>query len=147
MNVMYKTFDQLSHKDIIIKNLSREDTFRRLTPMQNKLYKKVLYGLKGLTPKEMSSLSEKEKLQIKNLHIKTQHVLNIWKQECIIAVSNYAIELLYQNKTLNQWFKQNVECDSNYICRTKFSELRITRTMIIKKLMDSKILPDNFSDL
>ena len=146
MNVMYKNFDQLSDLKPVKKNQLKDETYKRLTPMQNKLYKQVLYGLKGLTDVELKALTFKEQEKIKKVHIKAQHVLNIWKQECIVAISNYAIELLYQNKTLNQWFKQNTESDSNYICRTTFSELRITRTMIIKKLIESKVLPCNFSE-
>jgi dGTP triphosphohydrolase len=94
-------------------------------------------------------MSFKEKLRIENIHKKAQRILNEWKQT---IVSQQVDQLLLALFPKSPFLKKIVEKTKDYTTNTiknhhSFSELNITKTDIIKKLIEKKIIPEISNNL
>lgn len=135
-----KTFEIKKPK--IVQN----DKYKKLTPEQQKHYNDAMVGLKQYSPEEIETFTEKEIKRIKGLAIKTQRVLNLWKQEKVIGYTDYLFEKATMHGKLLEFFT-GVKPDNKFNCQLTFRELNITKTDIVLKLMEHGLLPKNFETL
>lgn len=119
----------------------------KLSRKQKLLYNEAMYGLKTYSPKQLYNLSEKEKKQIHQRHVSAQYHLNIWKQEMIIGYSDYILKKTNVHSKIINLFKTNSEPIPKWNCSMTFNEMNVTRSMIIKRLIQAEVLPENFEVL
>jgi len=122
-----------------LKNLD----FRKLPQKQSLLFKICLHGPKAF-PKDKQFTKEQTK-KAKLYLFKTQHVMNIWKQD----ISNKKV-----NKYLQEIFKNNhniqvfLDLPTNEVApitnTMRLSDLGIKYEDVILKLMSENILPKTF---
>lgn len=114
---------------------------------QNYLYKRSLYGLDALTPKELETMCSKKKQRIINVYKKAQVVLNKFKQQVTIKYSNFLFEQLFPNSPLTDFFLANTEVDEKVKNTLTFKDLNISKDDIIKVFIAEGVLPKNFLSL
>lgn len=115
-------------------------------PLQNKLYKEVVYGLSSYSASELKMLSLCDKLKIKHLNNLAQRVLNVWKQELIASsVDDFLLSLFPRSQTIKKFVAlSNNYTDQRVVNTCSFSELGITKKDIALKLISAGLLPKNF---
>ena len=113
---------------------------------QNRLYKDAVYGFSSYTLLQLRKMSISEKLQIKRVNRHAQDVLNRWKQEIVYKhVDNFLVSVFHKSKGV----RRMIEWSSNFTNAKEvnsfgFAELNIRKIDIALKLIEEKILPDNF---
>jgi hypothetical protein len=114
---------------------------------QNQLYKSALYGLSIYNKEELEKLKWFEKEEIKKMHNKTQHVLNILKQEKLVEITNTWFRKLFPKSKVVEELCNNSEVDSSMFNTMSFKDLNISKEDIINRLILKKVLPINFHNL
>lgn len=114
---------------------------------QNFLYKRALFGLKMYTPDEIKSMHPDKRKRIKKVHKRAQHVLNIWKQEILIELTNKILGIFNKDSLAGELIDLYSEPDPKFVSKTSFKELGISKDMVVDKLLEEKVLPDNFKSL
>jgi len=115
---------------------------------QNFLYKRSLFGLSIYTDQEVSEMTKEKLKRINKIYRKTQTVLNLWKQEKLLSITNQMIKIFFPNG--HGYSKELLSynyVDTSFICILSFKDLGINKKDIINKLITEKILPKNFYDL
>lgn len=115
---------------------------------QNFLYKRAMFGLKMYTPEEIKDMHWQKKKRIKKVHKRTQNILNIWKQQIVIAKTNTLFQFMFPKSILAQkLIELGSETDSEYKNNLSFKELKISKEDIVFKLQGEGILPHDFLKL
>lgn len=117
-----------------------------LTQHQKALYERTVFGLSVLPKEEVEKLTEQERVEIITRHKECQELLNSWKQEIVNELSNHFFKVLFPKspftKVLTEKYPNVV--DKGYTNTISFKLLKIRRHDIIRKLIKSGILPDDF---
>lgn len=116
-----------------------------LSERQLELLNSCLYGIKHLNDVQINALSPLEKKIIERRYFKTQKVLNRLKQKEVNKRCKYFAKVFY-NSPVKKLFDSNLLSNS-YCNKMKFSELYISKKMIIDELIEKDILPKNFYNL
>lgn len=116
---------------------------------QNFLYKRALFGLAVYTQEELSKMHTDKKKRIEKVHSRAQTILNIWKQELCNQWTIKLLENLFWHSKLVKDFNEKFgdELDPSYISKMDFKSLGVNKMGIINKLIQEKILPNNFYQL
>jgi len=112
----------------------------KLSPRQQELYERLMKGLKLYTPEELYAMNSTKKMRISRAHTKAQTLLNLWKQEKLIEMTNPILSLFKTVELPN-------DTDSGFLCTLPFHDLGITKKDIIVKFMEAKLLPSNYDEL
>jgi hypothetical protein len=116
---------------------------------QNFLYKRALFGLAVYTQEELVKMHTDKKKRIEKVHIRAQSILNVWKQELCNQWSVKLLEKLFWHskliKEINEKFGD--ELDPSYISKVDFKSLGVQKLDIVNKLIQEKILPNDFYKL
>ena len=97
-----KTFKDLQALSEINKKSYARDTSgspHQYNNYQNFLYRRALFGLKyrGYTKSKLEQLGPQKIEAIKRHHRKAQNILNLWKQEKVIELSNKLFGLFHKS--------------------------------------------------
>ena len=114
---------------------------------QNYLYKRALYGLNALDQKELATMCSKKKHRINKVYIKSQQVINVYKQKITIAYSNFIFKTMFPNSPITDFLVQDTETDVNFKNTLTFKDLNISKDQIISIFMEEGILPKNFMSI
>lgn len=114
------------------------------THYQNFLYQRALYGLKVYNKEELAVMNKQKRKRIQSVHQRAQQVLNIWKQQELIAFGKVIFNLFPNSKLAKDILATYNEPDPTFICNISFKELGITKEDIINKFLETGILPRNF---
>lgn len=130
---------------------------------QNELYSRLLRGLKCYTKSELYAMNSKKKNKIDANHLKAQKLLNIWKQEQMVVLSNdifneYDLKqtTVINPKSSNIEDKKYVsvkladiftEVDEHFRCTLTFKDLGLNKGILANKFIKSELLPIDFMDL
>lgn len=117
------------------------------SPYQNARYKRALYGLKGISKKELDAMCSKKKKRISNVHYRAQKVLNLFKQERLIAVTNNLFNKWFPDTEFTKFMLNSTDTDPKFRNSLNFKDLNIDKKQIIRIFMNEGILPQNFSSL
>lgn len=119
------------------------------TYYQNLLYKRAFMGLKVYSPEELRKLTLTERIEIEELHQRTQIALNIWKQELTNVLGNSLLQKFFSSsklvRTLTKKYEKSI--DPKWTNPISFKDLGIKKKDIANKLIELGILPKNFYEL
>lgn len=114
---------------------------------QNYLYKRALYGLTTLTPNELATMCSKKKQRINKVYLRTQNVLNIYKQKLTNAYTNQLFKNFFPNSPLTNFLLESNVVDPQFKNTLTFKDLKISKEDIISVLIEEGILPKNFHEI
>jgi hypothetical protein len=116
---------------------------------QNFLYKRALFGLSVYSKEDLSIMHWDKKKRIQKVHIRTQNVLNLWKQEIVNSTVNKIFSTLFHHSSFvkDMVEKFGDDTDPNYISKVNFKDLGIEKRQVVTKLIQERILPVNFYEL
>ena len=127
--------------------------YTRLNKKQQEMYNKLMVGLKLYTKEELYKMNSSKKNKIFKRSKQVQSMLNLWKQQVLIAKTNPLLSLINKStvkgSNLDILTKTVMEEKPNdkLLCTEKFQDLRIDKDMIVHKLIDTGFLPQNFATL
>lgn len=147
---MYKSFTDLKTDlnetpDQKIKSFPKKETLV-LSDKQKQLYEEALFGIKKYSPEDLYKMKGKRKDYIHKKAVKTQIVLNEFKQKVMIAYSDYILKKTCPQSIISLFQKHTKESNS-YICTLTFKELNINKKDIVDLLIEKQILPLDFYSL
>ena len=119
---------------------------RIYTEYQTFLYNRALFGLKVYTEAELAVMHGAKKKRILKVHRNAQNVINLWKQSLVHEFTKPIFNLFYHSPLAKQ-LKEMDETDPDFDCTLTFKDLGLKKDDIVDKLIESKILPNNFMDL
>jgi hypothetical protein len=114
---------------------------------QNYLYKRALYGLSGVTEKELESMCSKKKQRINKVYLKGQSVINVHKQKLTNTYSNILFKTFFPNNKITMYLINNDDIDINFKNTLTFKDLNISKDDIIHLFIQEGILPKNFINI
>lgn len=116
---------------------------------QNFLYKRVMFGLRVYSPEEVTKMNFAKKKRIEKVHLRCQHVLNIWKQQLCNAYTNSIFQSLFPNTEMGKFFyvKHHDTVDPSFMNTLNFKDMGITKFQIVDKLLAEGVLPKDFYSL
>lgn len=120
---------------------------RPLNKTQQRLYSEVIYGLHYYEEEKVAMMTESKRRQIVDSYRKAQKVLNRWKQQLVNqTVNNFLLSLFPKSPIVKQMVSLT-STDDEYIDNRSFKDLGITQKMVIEKLIEHQLLPNNFFKL
>lgn len=118
------------------------------SPRQNYLYRKAMRGLKGMSMVQLARLSDEQKSEIETNARRVQKFLNLWKQAVCIKITNKIFLELFPNNKFTMELIENFSTPfTGYFNTLDFKILGITKSDIIKQLIENNYLPQNFYEL
>ena len=118
-----------------------------LTSEQMFLVNRALYGLSVYTQKEILTMKPVKRKRILKVHKRTLKMLNLWKQEIILAWSNSFFKKIFPNSSITIELLDKTEIDPDFKCTMSFKELGVNKKQLVSKLFEERILPPNFYQL
>lgn len=118
-----------------------------LTKYQNHLYQRALFGLSVFTQEEIKTMHHKKRKRIMKVHKRTKQLINSWKQELVIAMSNKLFTDIFPKSEFTKELLSDSEIDPTISCKISFKTLKIEKVAVIQKLLCEGILPENFYTL
>ena len=131
---------------------------RWISEHQYQIYKTAMLGLKAYSKQELYRMSIIAKKRIVEFYKKAQIILNRWKQELVNEMFEQLCSLDCFNFEYNPFqkvFDETVigikkfghQTEDTVECTLTFQQLKISREQIIQKLIEERILPNNFYKL
>lgn len=121
----------------------------KLSPKQKDLYSKVVYGFKAYTKEEITTMSERAKINVTITYTKAQRILNNWKQDLTFSfIDKLLLKLFPKSPIVNQMCQtQGHLHDVVKEDEISFKDLGINQKQIVNKLIEFGLLPKNFYEL
>ena len=115
---------------------------------QNFFYNRALFGLAMYSQEEIKEMHPDKRRRIIKVHKRAQTVLNLWKQEIIVELSNLFFKTIFpKTEITKQLVEDSSPTDESFINKMSFKTLRITKDQVVSKLTAEGILPKNFREL
>lgn len=119
-----------------------------VSPVQNKMWRHAMYGLKAYSKQELEAMSKAEKHSIIVYYTKAQRVINRLKNIRSQALfNNFMTRLFYKSRLA----KELAEFEDYEVLNGKnnmsLKELGITQEMIVEQLIHHHIFPRKFYSL
>lgn len=132
-------------KETFVKT-SDEDVFL-FNHIQQKMYAEALYGLNVYTEEEIQKIPKNKVLLIVERYNKTQKLINRLKQEIINDEINKLLLILYPKSKMIKTITSVNGYDDSIKSKFTFKEVGLNQQKIASKLVEFKILPNNFFQL
>jgi len=129
-----------------IPSSSRVD-YTKLNKRQQEMYNKLMVGLKLYSKEELYKMNSSKKNKIFKKSKQVQSMLNLWKQQLLIAKTNSVFEIFKNSSLSKDIINISNQTDTKFLCKLKFKDLGITKNKIVHKLIDENFLPQNFASL
>jgi hypothetical protein len=148
----YHVFGDKNTKHIRIKRDMQKNNLQicerdQYSQEQNLLYKRALLGFNAYTQEDLKKMSLGSKKQITATYKKTQKILNLWTQKIVKDLSDNIFFLLFPESKLTKEIIEDTTKKEDFGCKISFKDLGLSKTEIINKLYEEKILPQNFYSL
>lgn len=121
-----------------------EDPYSKV---QNFLYKRAMFGLKIYEQDEIAAMHWQKRKRIRKTHKHAQRILNDWKQELVIGMTNKLFQTLFPNSPFIKDMLAESTVDSEFKNILDFTDLGVTKEMIVTKLVDTGVLPPDYYNL
>lgn len=120
----------------------------KYTVKQQELYYRLLKGLKVYTPEELYTMNSTKKRRISDAHSKAQNIINLYKQEIMLAKTNNLLE--YADKQIVDFtskFKDNTakapqSFTRNVTIKNNESLSEVFTVAALKTLLSTEVSPD-----
>jgi len=116
-------------------------------PNQQRLFRQALFGINQYNAKTLNKMDFNEKLLINRMHNRAAVVLNQWKKELADDVVDAFLLVFFPNSKLAKKLTEPINVIPEGIQMADFKELGVTPYQIAQKLVDNKVLPQNFFQL
>jgi len=149
-----------AHAENLYQNRNpRQNYYERshLNPYQDFMYKRALFGLSAYSDKRVGAMSYTDKRKVRKYQEKTQRILNIWKQQLTNQLFDQLTKInfpkfktnpfvtIFESTKIGTSFGKTT--DESFTNTLSFKTLNIKKPRIIQKLIQEKILPENFYNL
>lgn len=116
------------------------------TTQQNKLYKRLIYGVEAMTKSELVELSTVEIRQINRDHRRAVKILNAWKNQIVASyIDKLFGEMFWHSTIAESMVKFSKEDDYEDLENTlTFKELGLSKKQVAGKLIENGLLPVDF---
>jgi|TARA_R110001592_G_scaffold360473_1_gene668885 hypothetical protein len=121
--------------------------YTRLNKNQQEMYNKLMVGLKLYTKEELYKMNSSKKNKIFKRFKQVQSMINLWKQQILIAKTNPVFEIFNNSSISKALVDVSNQTDDKFLCKLKFKDLGITKDKIVNKLIAENFLPQNFATL
>jgi|9_EtaG_2_1085328.scaffolds.fasta_scaffold27572_4 hypothetical protein len=121
--------------------------YTRLNRKQQEMYNKLMVGLNLYSKEELYKMNSSKKNKIFKRSKQVQSMLNVWKQQVLIAKTNPVFEIFTNSAFSKEVINVSNQTDTGFLCKLKFKELGITKNKIVHKLIAEGFLPQNFATL
>jgi hypothetical protein len=113
---------------------------------QNKLYKRLIYGVEAMSKSELVELSTAEIRQINRDHRRAAKILNAWKNQIVASyIDKLFGELFWHSTIAESMIKFSKEDDYEDLENTlTFKELGLSKKQVATKLIENGLLPVDF---
>lgn len=115
--------------------------------IQQQLYAETVYGLSYFSETDISKMSKSKKLRVLAKYAKAQRILNRWKQEIVYSKVDSIFLALFPNSRITKLLVDTQGYDRSSRETHSFKELGLTQEDVANKLMEVKLLPENFFQL
>ena len=136
-------------KKIQLEGRSKYQEFEKpeFNKCQQTIYSQIVYGLKSISNEVLMEMPSGKIREIELLHKRAKLAINRYKQEVANQeVNTFLIKLFPKSPIVKQMTAVNGSDD--YLTTTlTLRDLKITKTMLAKKLISLNILPENFFNL
>jgi hypothetical protein len=125
-----------------------EENVLKLSPKQQDIYSKVVYGFTAYSIHEINVMTEEQKRNVKITFTKAQRILRNWKQDITFTnVDNFLLALFPNSKIVKHLANTKGHLDELEDETFSFKELGLKKIDIINKLLEVGLLPKNFYQL
>lgn len=115
--------------------------------IQKQIYTQALHGLNAFKHEEVMQMNPQKIREIESVHIRAKHIINNYKQEVSIKKVDSLLGMLFPNSPIIKQMLCIKGTDPFIKVPTSLRDLKITPTMLAKKLVEFKVLPENFFNL
>lgn len=115
--------------------------------IQKQIYTQAVYGLKAYKNEEIMLMEPKNIEEIKHVHNKAKVIINNYKQEVASRLADSFLMKMFPNSPVIKQMLGIQGADSALGTSLSFKDLKITPTMMAKKLVEFSVLPKNFFQL
>jgi hypothetical protein len=110
--------------------------------LQNKMYYRLVQGLKHYSPEQIEGMDEKSIALIKNQHILAKSIIvRMKKQIYFKAVDNLFFSIFPEYRNDPEFYKGSIPS------KTTLSKLGITKKKVCLEFIKAKLLPQNFFNI
>ncbi len=121
--------------------------YTRLNKKQQEMYNKLMIGLKLYTKEELYKMNSSKKNKIFKRSKQVQSMINLWKQQILIAKTNPVFEIFGNSSISKALVSVSNQTEDKFLWKLKFKDLGITKDKIVNKLIAENFLPQNFATL
>lgn len=115
--------------------------------IQQKIYGQAVYGLGFYTEKQVIKMAPAKKQFITDTYNKVQKILTCWKQDVANEKVDRFLLALFPNSRIAKAFVNTKGHDESIKTKHTFKDLGLSQVNIAKKLIESRVLPENFFNL
>ena len=136
-------------KKIQIDGKAKYQQFERpeFNKIQKQLYTQALHGLKTFKHEEVMQMDPQKIKEIETVHLRAKHIINDFKQEVSNKKVDSFLSMLFPNSPVVKQMLCIKGTDPFIKVPTSLRDLKITPSMLAKKLVEYKVLPENFFNL
>lgn len=121
-----------------------QPTFNKI---QQQLYAEAVYGLSYYSEADIAKMSKSKKLRVLAKYAKAQRVLNRWKQEIVYEKVDSFLLTFFPNSAITKALVETKGHDRNSRESHTFKDLGLTQKDVAGKLIEVRLLPENFFQL
>jgi hypothetical protein len=119
-----------------------------LTDYQTFLYNRTMFGLTVYSKAELDKMHWEKKRRIRKVNQRAKTILNLWKQQIVNYTTTRVFQIWFPGHPIAKFMTDTVDdTDPKYINTIPLKELGITRSRIIEKFIEERILPLDFYEL
>lgn len=115
--------------------------------IQQTLYAEAVYGLSYYSNADVEKMSKSKKLRLLTKYAKAQRILNKWKQEIVYEKVDSLLLALFPDSPITKALVETKGHDRSSKETHSFKELGLSQQDVANKLIEVKLLPDNFFQL
>ena len=147
-------FIYYNNNNDVVKSIQRKGTVKYqeleksdFNKLQQHLYNQAVYGLKSFPNQVIMEMKTEKIRTIHDTHVRAKHVINNYKQEVANVGIDAFLSKLFPNSPIVKQMLNVKGTDPAIKIPMSLRDLKITPLMLAKKLVEYKVLPENFFNL
>ena len=147
-------FVYYNNNNDVVKNIQLHGTVKyqkihhpEFNKIQERLYTEAVYGLKAIPNEVLMEMRVEVIRNIQNIHTRAKHVINNYKQEINNNNVDAFLSKLFPKSPIIKQMLNVKGTDPMIKVPMSLRDLKITKNMLAQKLIEFKVLPENFFNL